>query len=642
MSKDQRSAFLTLLKERHFRRFFVAQFVSSLGDWIGVFALATLAAEIAGPAGIGVVMTARVIPGVLIGPMAGVFADRWQPKRIMITADLVRAALYASLPLMPTLPYLLIVSVITETLSLVWGPAKDASMPQLVRPAHLAEASSLNLLGVYGPWPLASVVFAFVAGVAAALNRHGPSVAAEITPEALALYVNAATFVVSALLVSRLPIPSSVRRDSPEDRPGFFADLLEGFQVIRTDKRIRPWLIGIGMTFVAAGAVFSLGVTFVQDVLGGGKQGFAITIGFLSTGLLIGLVGASHLARRVSRDVVFSSALFLLGTSLLAFASMNSLDSAIPAAATIGFFGGSAYSTAYALMYEGSRPEVHGRMFAAAYTVIRLGILVGLGLSPFLASAIGDHYLGNYLLSGTRATLWIAGGSVMLGGVFSARAIGVRLASVPVSAPATWIVIAGSHSALQQRISRDVASSLSMQHENVRVVSGTERNSVEQRIRRLAQEEDDLADATRTLLELAERTQIIGDTILPALERGQIVIQTYSRPLLEAKQKTPAFLQTFAGLGTAPDIVFDLHEPNEADSHLHNELIIPDELKQHGVVDIAAPTSGNGWRVRLDSKRGQTDLVYCVLTLCDSLLQKPVRQEGVFRSGIPPLGPFAH
>ena len=77
------------MKNRNFRRFFLAQFVSSLGDWIGVIAIAIFADKIGGATAVGTVLTARVLPGFIVGPLAGVIADRWDRKRTMVVADIL-------------------------------------------------------------------------------------------------------------------------------------------------------------------------------------------------------------------------------------------------------------------------------------------------------------------------------------------------------------------------------------------------------------------------------------------------------------------------------------------------------------------------------------------------------------------------
>src|SRR5437867_2930469 len=98
-------------------------------------------------------MVARMLPSILFGPVAGALVDRFDRKRIMITADLSRAVLYATMPFLGKLWAIFFVSFVIESLSLLWTPARDASLPNLVPRRQLANANSLGLVATYGTLP---------------------------------------------------------------------------------------------------------------------------------------------------------------------------------------------------------------------------------------------------------------------------------------------------------------------------------------------------------------------------------------------------------------------------------------------------------------------------------------------------------
>lgn len=479
----------------------------------------------------GTVLTARVLPGFVFGPLAGVIADRWDRKRTMVLADCLRAVMIFSLPFFPNLLYLVVISMLLEGLTLVWGPAKDASLPHMVPTEHLTHANSLNLLAVYAPWPVASIVFALLVTLAGFLQTAVPVLEGlEHGHEALALWVDSLTFVFSAVMVASLAITTSTRRAAKLDFREVKRDLVEGLKFVIEHKQVRPWIIGIAFTFTAAGGVFSLGITFVRTALGGGERGFAFLVGFLATGMIIGLLVVSSLAKRIEKDVLFSSSLLLLGGGLIVLASMGSLETAIPAASALGFFGGAAYSTAYSLMHETTADELRGRTFSAAYTVIRIGTLVGLGLFPFIAGAIGDEtpFFG-VVLQGTRVTLWLAGLVVIGGAVLSMRAINARRQLAPVQpSPGNgyFVVFEGGDGAGKTTQMQALVRWLQARGYDVvttREPGGTE---IGRRIRPILLDpgSSSIDPRTEALLYAADRAQHVAEVVKPALEAGKIVV----------------------------------------------------------------------------------------------------------------------
>ncbi len=531
-STEEEVSYLTLLRNRDFLKLFLAQSVSSLGDWIGVIAIAIIANDIGGTSAVGTVMMARVLPGFLVGPIAGVVADRWDRKRVMVTCDFARAAIIFSLPFVPNLLYLLVASLVLESMTLMWGPAKDASLPHFVKPNLLTHANSMTLIAVYGPWPLASLVFASLTTLGAFLGRTVPVLEGlQGDPDALALWLDSITFAFSAFVISSLSIPSAPKRTGSRfDLREVKRDLVEGLTFIRDHGQVRPWLLGIGMTFAAAGAVFSLGIGFVTDVLGGGDRGFAALIGFLATGMIAGLVAIGWMTRRFHKDVLFSASLLLTGTGLIALASMSSLTPALPIAAALGFFGGGAYSMGYSLMQETTEDELRGRTFSAAYTVIRLGTLLGLGLFPFVARVIGDHSLdlpfGVLDLPGTRTTLWLAGAVAAGGGVLSMRAIRERTGKRDGGYAGYFVVFEGGEGAGKTTQMRRLVEFLKEQGEQVVETREPGGTVIGRRIRDLLLDKEAGAMDARAeaLLYAADRAQHVSELIRPALVQGKVVV----------------------------------------------------------------------------------------------------------------------
>ncbi|MDQ4145383.1 MAG: dTMP kinase [Actinomycetota bacterium] len=595
---EEQVSYLTLLKNGNFARFFSAQVVSSLGDWIGVIAIAVYAEQLRGASGVGIVMTARVVPGFIVGPIAGVIADRFNRKRTMVIADIIRGLLLFSLPFVKNLLYLLIVSMVLESLTLVWGPAKDASLPHFVKPSHLTHANSMSLLAIYGPWPLASVVFASLSFLGAFLGEHVEVLRGlQDRPEALALWMDSITFGFSALMISTLAIPAAKKKGGGRVQLGEIKrDLIEGLRFVFTHKQVRPWLIGIGCTFTAAGGVFSLGVTFIKTVLNGSATSFGVVIGFLATGMIVGLLVSGVLAKRIKKDVLFSSALLLLGGSLILFAGMSSLGPAVAIASALGFFGGVAYSTGYSLMQETTEDELRGRTFSAAYTVIRMGTLLGLGLFPLLAGALPNFSIpmfgGSLDLPGSRITLWLAGLVVIGGGYLSMRAIRARRTEQQHQYEnGLFVVFEGGEGAGKTTQIEALTKWLEARGEEVVVTREPGGTAIGDRVRKLLldPEIETMDPRAEALLYAADRAQHVSELIAPALRDGKIVVSDRFLDSSLAYQGLARGLgldeiydiSQWATGGLVPDVVFCLRiDPKTGFDRLDRET---DRLENEGI-----------------------------------------------------------
>ena len=431
-------AFWRVFGTRSFFKLWVAQVVSSLGDWIGIIAILAIAARISGGSGaaVSLVMGARVVPGFFLGTVGGVIVDRFDRRRVMVACDIGRGALLALLPFVDSLLGLVLVSFALEILSLLWGPAKEASIPNLVDTKQLTSANSLGLFAAFGTFPLASLAFALLAYAAAGLSSFGAFSSFNVDREFLALWVDGLTFLVSAMIIWRLPIPRAFdRKGERADWTATLRDISEGVRFIRHNRLVRGVIIGIGVGLIGGGAMIPLGPVFADQVLGGGSAAFGLLMTTLGFGAAIGVVSLLIFQKRLSRETVFQFAVMATGVSLVAAASVSSTAIAVLLVGLVGAFAGSSYVTGFTVLQENVRDELRGRTFAALYTVIRMCLLISLTISPLWADGwdrvssalftdqaieIGGY---TYALPGVRFALWGGGLITFFAGFVSWRAV---------------------------------------------------------------------------------------------------------------------------------------------------------------------------------------------------------------------------
>jgi dTMP kinase len=423
---------------RSFFKLWVAQVVSSLGDWIGIIAIVSIAARVSGGSGaaVSLVMVARVVPGFFLATVGGVIVDRFDRKRVMVACNLGRGALLALLPFVDNLVGLVLVSFALEILALLWGPAKDASVPNLVDAKQLTSANSLGLVAAFGTFPVASLVFSLLAVAASWLSGFSAFSSLDVDREFLALWVNGVTFLLAAAIIWPLPIPRTFhRKEERIDWTATLRDISEGLGFIRHEKLVRGVIIGIGVGIIGGGAMVPLGPVFADQVLGGGSAAFGLLMTALGFGAAIGVVSLLAVQRRLSRETVFQFAVMATGIALIAAATVSSTALAVPLVGLVGAFAGTSYVTGFTVLQENVRDELRGRTFATLYTVVRMCLLISLTISPLWSDfwdRVSDALFtdqaieiggATYALPGVRFALWGGGLITFFAGFVSWRAV---------------------------------------------------------------------------------------------------------------------------------------------------------------------------------------------------------------------------
>lgn len=428
---DPRSlaAYRGLLRNRDYRRWFWSSLGSSLGDWIGVFALQVVVISLAEPGsrlalfGLGAIMLARLLPSVVFGPVAGIVADRFDRKRLMVASDLLRAVLFVGIALSRDLVVLLGLTLVVECLSLLYLTAKNAALPHLVEREQLTEANQLTLLVTYGPLPFGAAAAALLSWLAGLLDRFGW---VTIDATAGALLLNAATFVFAAALIARLrPIAGTRGRYGGDGQTGPIAELRDGLRFIRDRPIIRGLIVGVVGVFFGAGVVITLGPEFVRSDLGRSEDdwyGLASTVGF---GVLAGIVALPVLTRGLAKARVFPIALTATAVLAVATAAMPSFRLAQAVGLALGALAGWSFVTGFTLLHEETSDETRGRTFGAFYTGTRVSMFAALGLAPLVAGALGHWTFGmgeaDVTVSGVRVTLALGGLVALASAVLATR-----------------------------------------------------------------------------------------------------------------------------------------------------------------------------------------------------------------------------
>lgn len=607
--RGTRSATLKdLVTHGPFARLLAAMSVSSLGDWVGLLAVTTLVYAVA-PAGreefaVSGVMVARTLPAFLFGPIVGSLVDRLDRKQLMVIADLARGGMYVAMVFVGELWAIYLLSFGIECLSLLWGPARDATLPNLVPRRQLANANSLGLASTYGTLPLGGVVFTILVGVNTAVAQFVPFFEERVW--ATALIVDSASFGFSALMLSRVHMRSkpTTRTHERFDLSRVWRDTLDGLRFLREESLASAMTVGIVVAFSAVGAVLALGQIFVSKTLGAGAAGWGLIVTAFGVGMAIGMSGANALARVVERERLFVWSLVAAAGTLFVLAAMPNLALASVATVWLGAFCGLAWVSGYTLLQENVADEFRGRTFAALTVLSRMGLFLSLTLFPILAGGYEDlfaRWIDPSLGPGTRFALATAGVGAGVAG-FNTRRLLQRyrltrpqpLTLVPKlkRPPASGLFIAfegveGAGKGTQIGMAEEFLRGEGFDVLVTREPGGTDAGEQIRRV--LLDPATGKLDArAEALLFAASRAQTVHAVIRPALADGKVVIsdryvdsslayQGWARGLGEQDVLT---LNVWATQGLFPDLVILLHlEPEKG---LLRTTEAPDRLELEG------------------------------------------------------------
>ena len=442
-----------LFKAPGFLRLWIAQVVSSFGDWIGLLATIEVARRIGGDqpgSAIALVVTARVLPGFFLASAGGIIVDRFNRKRLLVICDIVRASVLLTIPFIDRVWLLVLASLALELATSLWSPAKEAIVPNIVPDRHLTAANSLGLIAAYGTFLPGAFAFA---GMAKLGELFGWT---DIGQVEMSLVLDSATFLIAAAIIATLPLSPHItaahrKRDTGRriDWRQGFRELREGWDFIFLNPQVRAVLVGLGTGMIGGGMLVPLGAVYNDEVLGAGSAGFSSILIAMGVGVGVGIAlvtilqsAANYLGEHArlaaaGRARLFVVSVFAAGGSLLFAASISITWRVLVLVGFLGLAAGVVYVTGLTLLHENVEEVLRGRVFAAMYTLVRFCLLISMAAGGFLSDGFdwlfaaafdNEIRLGGWAMAlpGVRGALWLGALLILMAGVLAALSLRSR------------------------------------------------------------------------------------------------------------------------------------------------------------------------------------------------------------------------
>jgi MFS family permease len=359
-----RSGQLAPLQLAGFRNLFLATLGSSVGTLMAAVALAIDVADRTKHSPhtglwVAAVLVVEFLPTVVVGLFLGPLLDRLSRRALMIAADVIRVGVFVALPFAPNAAAVVGLALVAGLATGFFRPAVYAGVPNLVDEALLPQANALLQTVENLSWTLGPVLGAVA----------GPTVSYAI---------NAASFLVSILLVVRIP-PRLLQSERALTR-GYWRDLGDGFLATLRSRSMRAVLVAWGIASLGVGAANVSELFLAKRTFASGGFGYGLLYGAIGAGLVLGAFSSAALLERWGVAVVYGGSLGLMGLGYAAAGFSPDVWVAAACCVVLGIGNGAAVACNALLVQRGTFDMMRGRALTFVMSATYLAVAIGEGL----------------------------------------------------------------------------------------------------------------------------------------------------------------------------------------------------------------------------------------------------------------------
>jgi DHA3 family macrolide efflux protein-like MFS transporter len=363
-----------------FRTIWIAQFISIFGDFLALFGIISfIAFRLHGTAvQVTTITIAYILPLAIIGPVAGVLVDHFNVKRTMIASDLVRGGLALLLLVCTSVPQIAAVLLALSVVSCLFIPAQSITIRTLVPRDSLLRANAALAQAFY----LIRILSPLVAGALVSW------LSAKAT-----FYLDAGSFLFSALMLSRLTIDRPPRENADKTLSGLARDFVEGNRFIFTHAGLSFVFLAMAVAMFVLSSFSPLISIFVRDELHAGPFLFGVVSAMVGVGLIVSTTVMVKVAGRKAEPHVVLYGLLGLGMATAVLGVSRYAWLAAVSTFLMGVAVALVLVPAQTMSQQETPPEMVGRVSSTFMSMISVAQILGLLLSGSLAERLGSRHL---------------------------------------------------------------------------------------------------------------------------------------------------------------------------------------------------------------------------------------------------------
>jgi MFS family permease len=357
-----------IFRNRPFTLLWIGQLISSIGSALTTLAASILVYRITGSAlSVGLMLIATAGPTVLIGLVAGVFVDRYDRKRIMLTSDLLRAILIALIPILIPLNiiWLYIIVALTSAVTQFFDSAHASVLPEVASDEELSAANALMAISSVG-----STMFGFAAA---------GLIVSELSVE-WAFYIDALSFGASAFLIFLTRVPSVPDVEDTSIR-AIGQNLQAGLRTVSTVPILRSLFIVAVPIFLIFGLQNTLLLPFAVEALGATEFEFGLQQAAEAVGIALGSLLMARLADRIREGQWLAISYLLMAFSSIWYSYSTTVAMGIFLIGLSGFVNAPSFIGRQLVIQRSTPREMRGRVNSAYFVVRDVMFVLGMALA---------------------------------------------------------------------------------------------------------------------------------------------------------------------------------------------------------------------------------------------------------------------
>lgn len=384
-----------VFKNRNFSLLWIGQFVETIGNSLtSIAASIYVYRETQSTLSVGLMLMATAAPSLLVGLFAGVFVDRYDRRKIMLAADILRGLLVALIPLLVPLSivWLYVIVMLISAIGQFFDPAHESVLPEVASDEELAAANSLIAISSFG-----STAVGFAAGglIASAANIDW------------AFYTNAITFLFSAVCVFLIRI-KPIQAEEDTSVALVVKNLRAGVRQLFNTPVLRSLFSVQVVVLISFGLSNTLLLPFALKALNASEFEYGLQEGLTSIGFVVASLLMAKVFDRLQGGAWMAISFLGMGLAGVVYSFLDSIPLAIAIIALSGFFNAPSSIGRRVIVQRATPPEMRGRVSSAFFVARDVLFLIGMGAAG-LADFMGVRLL--YLIS---ALILVGAGTAIL------------------------------------------------------------------------------------------------------------------------------------------------------------------------------------------------------------------------------------